>query len=87
MTTHDRDSLKAKLAAAEYASRLAAEVPLLCPRKVDGDCQACKDGIEERAAIIQADLRGWHAREEADRLARQQAVQAMRMGDQRELFG
>ena len=55
---------------------LSAEVPDPCPRKVKGDCLDCQWSLTERAAIIQLD--GKTTREEADRLARHQAVGALR---------
>jgi hypothetical protein len=55
---------------------LAAEVPDPCPRKhaVRG-CEDCRVSIEEHANIIQFD--GGETREDADRLARLQALEAM----------
>jgi hypothetical protein len=55
---------------------LLAEVPDPCPRKHETrGCEDCRVGLDERAAIIQHD--GHEAREEADRLARLQALEAM----------
>ena len=52
---------------------------------VKNDCLDCRWSLTERAAIIQFD--GKTTREEADRLARHQAIEAMRRASaQRELF-
>ena len=57
-------------------STLACEVENPCPRMVKNDCLDCQWSLSERAAIIRFD--GKTTRAEADRLARQQAVEAMK---------
>jgi hypothetical protein len=70
---------------------LRAYVPDPCPRKVDGDCRPCREGITERSAILEfgegtglnRETPTCATRAEADALARRQAVEAMgRMGAQ-----
>lgn len=65
---------------------IGAEVPDPCPRKTDNDgCISCMDGIEERAAILQfgegtggsLERPTCATREEANRMAREQALAAM----------
>ena len=82
---------------------LAVEVPTSCPRIQAGSCEPCREALEERAAILQygqafsgcsdtalppqSERATCATREEADRLARQQAVESMRRASaQRELF-
>lgn len=70
---------------------IRAEVPSPCPRLHGGKCDACKEDLIERAAIIQyGQGTGWHdekdphkegvtcrTREEADALAVRMAVEKL----------
>jgi hypothetical protein len=53
---------------------LGAEVPEPCPR---APCDACRESLDERSAIIEHCSGRPVTRSEADALARQQAVETM----------
>lgn len=56
---------------------IAADVPDPCPRLVGGKCEACRELLAERSALIEFGGMGLD-RAASDRLAAQQAAESMR---------
>jgi hypothetical protein len=82
---------------------LTSEVPTPCPRIQAGSCEPCREDLIMRASVLEfgqafsgcsdpslpatSERATCATRDEADRLAREQAVEAMRRASaQRELF-